>query len=206
MIIKDDIQTMRDSFSKRNIEFEFFNTRENLINAIITETQTYSTVGIGNSQTLKNLNISQTLIDHNKVVFDKTRVTTKEEILKFKKLALTSDCYISSCNAVSLDGIIVNIDHSGNRVAAITYGPSRVLLVIGTNKIENNESDAIKRALKVATPKNAIRASINSPCSIGDSCSKCTQEVRVCNYISVIRGQHNPGRMKIMLLDEELGY
>ncbi len=123
-----------------------------------------------------------------------------------KKLALTSDCYISSCNALSLDGKIVNVDHSGNRVAAIAYGPERVLIVVGVNKMASNEAEAIKRALTVATPQNAVRACRKPPCTLGESCSECTQEERVCNYVSVIRGQHIAGRMKVMLLNEELGY
>ncbi len=75
-------------------------------------------------------------------------------------------------------------------------------MVVGSNKIVDNEQEGIRRALKIATPMNAKRAKIDSPCSKGESCENCIQEFRVCNYISVIRGQHIKGRMKIFMVDE----
>lgn len=194
------------NFEKRNIEFEYFKDRDSLIKSLISEVRGYNSIGIGNSQTLKKLSVSELMISLNKDVFDKTLAETAKEIKEQKKKALTSDCYISSCNALTRDGKIINVDHSGNRVAAITYGPERVLLIVGSNKLTNNESEGVNRALKVATPKNAKRAKINSPCSNGGSCAKCTQDVRVCNYVSIIRGQHEKGRMKIMMLEEEMGF
>lgn len=206
MLSKESIQALEYSLASRNIDFAFFDNRDAVLKAIVKETKHFATIGIGNSQTLKLLKVSEALHESGKQVYDKTFANSKEDIRKMKMLAMTSECYISSCNAVSLDGKLVNVDHSGNRVAAITYGPERVLLVIGANKIVSNEADAIKRALSVSTPKNAVRAGFESPCSRGEGCGQCVQEVRVCNYISVIRGQTLPGRMKVMLLDEEIGY
>lgn len=200
------INSLKENFESRNIELEFFHNRESLIDYIKSEVSSCDTVGIGNSQTLKHLGISGFVSSLGKKVLDKTEVTDQDEIRRIKKQALLTDCYISSCNALSCDGKIVNIDHSGNRVAAITYGPDKVLIVVGTNKLEKTEQDALKRAMAIATPKNATRAKIESPCSTGGTCSDCTQDVRVCNYVSVIRGQHRKGRMKVLLLDEVLGF
>ncbi len=88
----------------------------------------------------------------------------------------------------------------------MTYGPERVLIIASAKKMENTEKDAIKRALTVATPLNAKRAKIGSPCSYKEGCEQCTQSVRVCNYVSIIRGQHCSGRMKLLIIDENLGF
>jgi len=197
---------IQEQFEQRNIEFEYFKNREDLSTAIENEVKSYDSIGIGNSKTLKALNVSELATSLNKTVYDKTLVSTIEDIKRIKKEALTAECYISSCNALTKDGKIINVDHSGNRVAAITYGPERVLLIVGSNKLAENEQEGIRRALKVATPLNAKRAEINSPCSRGESCDRCSQEVRVCNYISVIRGQYVKGRMKVFMIDESLGF
>lgn len=203
---KDKIEIIRKNFEERNIEFEYYHSRKDLINSIKKEVEKYRTIGIGNSQTLKALKISELAIDMGKIVYDKTLANTQEEVELLKKNALISDCYITSCNAFSKDGRIVNIDHSGNRVAAMTFGPDRVLIIASENKLEDTEKNALKRALTLATPMNAKRAKIDSPCSRSEGCDQCVQSVRVCNYVSIIRGQHKVGRMKLMIINEDLGF
>ncbi|MBI9014683.1 MAG: lactate utilization protein [Clostridiales bacterium] len=200
------IHSIKKNYENRNIEFEYYENREELLLAVKSEMKLYNSIGIGNSQTLKGLKVSEMAISMDKTVYDKTLASTQEDIRKTKKEALTAECYISSCNALTRDGKIINIDHSGNRVAAITYGPERVLLIVGSNKLADNEQEGIRRALKIATPLNAKRAKINSSCSRGESCDTCNQEIRVCNYISVIRGQYVKGRMKVFMIDESLGF
>lgn len=201
-----NIEELKHNFTNRNIEFEYFKTRFDLVESVKREISQVHSIGIGNSQTLKELNISSIATLMNKIVYDKTLCKNKEDIKRVKKLALTSECYITSSNAITVDGKIVNVDHSGNRIAAMTFGPERVLIIVTTNKITKNESEGIQRVLNKATPMNARRAGIQSPCSINAGCLDCTQEVRVCNHLSIIRGQSEPGRMKIMLLNDELGF
>lgn len=204
--LNNEVDAIKRTFEERHIEFEYYHSREDLINSIRNEIGNYETIGIGNSQTLKALNICDIAAEMGKIVFDKTMAVTHEEIKQLKKNALISDCYITSCNAFSKDGRIVNVDHSGNRVAAMTYGPERVLIIASAKKMENTEKDAIKRALTVATSLNAKRAKIASPCSHMEACDQCTQNVRVCNYVSIIRGQRCSGRMKLLIIDENLGF
>lgn len=197
---------IKSNFESRNIEFEYFETRELLISELKLEFQKYKSIGIGNSITLKSLGITQLAMSLGKTVYDKTLDNNKFNKEKINKLALISDCYLSSCNAITKNGEIINIDHSGNRVAAITYGPDRVLLIVGINKVTENEKEGLRRALKIATPMNAKRANIDSPCSNGRTCSECNQSVRVCNIISIIRGQAHRGRVKIFLINENIGF
>jgi hypothetical protein len=197
---------IKQNFELRNIEFEHYMNRESLMEAISAELKAFSSVGIGNSQTLKALKITELALDMGKTVYDKSRAYSHEDVKRIKKLALTADCFITGSNAVTENGEIINVDHSGNRVAAMTYGPERVLIIVGKNKIAENEKLGMKRVLQIATPRNAIRAGIKSACANGEACEKCDQAVRVCNYINIIRGQSVKGRMKIMMLDEVLGY
>lgn len=200
------IDRLKESLSDRNISFNYYDNRDRLMEDLIELTNSFDTIGIGNSKTLKVLGVSELMKEMGKNVLDKTQASTKEESKRIKREALLSDCYISSCNAISLEGEIINIDHSGNRVAAITYGPERVIIVVGKNKLADNEKDGINRALTIATPLNARRANIKSPCSLGKGCVECSPETRVCNYISIMRGQTKKGRMYVMMVNEELGF
>ncbi|WP_240837643.1 lactate utilization protein [Acidaminobacter sp. JC074] len=200
------LNDIKNNFEDRNIEFKYFESEKDLLVSIENEMRKHETIGIGNSQTLKHYEISDMALKLGKVVYDKTLSEDKDQVRKLKKQALLSDCYITSSNAITEDGKIINVDHSGNRVAAMTYGPDRVLVLVGINKLTLNEQAGIKRVLNVATPKNAKRAKIASPCSMEMSCDTCHQGVRVCNYLSIIRGQNTKGRMKVYLINKELGF
>ena len=164
------------------------------------------TVGIGNSRTLKTLEISKLLVEKGFQVYDKTQATSNRKIKKLKKKALIADWYISSTNAVSMDGHLVNIDHSGNRVAALTYGPDKVIVVIGKNKITPDLEKAVKRARLHAAPLNAKRAGYNPPCLEIKECVDCKSSERVCYNLSIIEGQNDPYRMNIIIINDELGF
>jgi hypothetical protein len=195
-----------DMFKRKNIDLTIVKNRDEVFDQLRIETEDSKIIGIGNSQTLKALGISEYFMKQGKTVYDKTLSSSSEEAIELKRRALLSDCYISSSNAVGRDGTIVNVDHSGNRVAAITYGPKKVILIVSMKKLEENEQLAVKRALSIATPRNAIRAKIESPCSKGHACTHCDNTTRVCNFISIIRGQVDPDRLKLILINEDLGF
>jgi hypothetical protein len=99
-----DLEDIRIRFEERNIELEYFHSRTDLINSVKNEMEHYKKIGIGNSQTLKSLKISELAIDMGKTVFDKTLAETPEDIKHLKKMALVSDCYITSCNCICFSG------------------------------------------------------------------------------------------------------
>lgn len=200
------IDQLKQNFENRHIELLYYEDRLALLHDLTEFVMPHESIGIGNSKTLKELQISHHISSMSKTVFDKTLVEDKEEITKIKKLALTASCYVTGSNAITEDGKIINVDHSGNRVAAMTYGPDQVIVIVGINKVVKDEKAGIQRVLTEATPMNAKRAGIASPCSQGLGCDQCQQDVRVCNYLSVIRGQHVKGRMKVLLLNEKLGF
>ncbi|SKC82146.1 lactate utilization protein [Maledivibacter halophilus] len=194
------------NFKNRNIEVFFFNTIKDVKKRIMELISNDSTVGIGNSQTLKEMKISGTLNDRGNIVFDKTLAKSKEEIKKLKKKALLADWYITGTNAVSVDGHIVNIDHSGNRVAAMIYGPEKVIIVVGKNKICETLEDAVERARNISAPLNAKRAGYNPPCIEMKKCVDCKTKERVCFNLVIIEGQCEKGRIQLFVVNEEAGF
>ena len=108
---------------------------------------------------------------------------------------------------MSEDGEIVNIDGNGNRVAAITFGPKHVILVVGIYKVAQNLEAAISRARSLAAPVNMMRfADLNTPCKHDGTCHDCKSPDSICNYIQIMRNSHPAGRHIVVIVGEELGY
>ena len=200
------VNQMKDNFKKRNIEALWFNSFNDIKAYLLAEIPNNATIGIGNSQTLKNMGITQAFVSNGNVVYDKELGKNPNEIKELKRKSLLVDYYISGSNAVSVDGKIVNIDHSGNRVAAITYGPDKVFIIVGKNKIVATYNEAIERAKNTAAPMNAKRAGYNPPCVSARHCVNCLSAERVCNIVSTIEGQHIKGRLTLLIANEEAGF
>ncbi len=200
------LNKLKDNFEKRNIKVLIFKTFDEIKNYLLKEIPLNVSIGIGNSQTLKSMNLTNVFLNRGNTVYDKELGENKDEVKFLKKKALLSDCYISSTNAVSKDGRIVNIDHSGNRVAALSYGPEKVYIVIGENKITNTQDEAITRARNVAASKNAKRAGFNPPCVELGRCVDCMSNDRVCNIISIIEGQCEKDRLELLIALESGGF
>lgn len=194
------------NFKSRNIDVAFFETLEEVKDRIIDLIPIDCSVGVGNSKTLKDINISELLRERGNIVFDKTLAKSKAESEQIKKKSLLSDWYITGTNAISKEGHIVNIDHSGNRVAAIIFGPDNVIVVVGKNKICGTLDDAIHRVRNTSVPLNAKRAGYNPPCLRLNKCVDCTTDERICFNLVIIEGQFVKDRMKLFIVNEELGF
>ena len=114
--------------------------------------------------------------------------------------------FITGTNALSLDGQLVNIDGNGNRVAAIVYGPDSVLVIAGMNKVTDTLEDAVTRARTVAVPMNKQRFPAQTPCEVTGSCADCKSDGCICNQILITRNCNPAGRIKVILVGEELGF
>lgn len=202
----EKINKLKKNFKLRNIEVEYFETFEEVKSYILNIIPIESTIGIGHSTTLQRINITNSLLERGQTVYDKELAKNREECKSLKKKALTTDWYISGSNAISLDGRIVNVDHSGNRVAAISFGPDKVIIVVGNNKVVDTVDEAIKRVKNIACPLNARRAGLNPPCVILNMCIDCVSDERVCNTLSIIEGQSERDRIKLLIVNEEGGF
>ncbi|WP_066507055.1 lactate utilization protein [Abyssisolibacter fermentans] len=194
------------NLNSRNINAYYCKDTKETNKKILDMIPNKTTVGIGNSKTLKTMNISKKLLDRGNIVYDKTLAKDKDEIIQLKKKSLLTDWYITGTNAVSMQGHLVNIDHSGNRVAAMIYGPDKVIVVIGKNKIVESLEAAKDRARNHAASLNAKRAGYNPPCLKVGKCVDCKSKERVCFNHVVIEGQYDHERMTVLIVDEELGF
>jgi L-lactate utilization protein LutB len=174
------------------------------INSII---NSGSTVTWGGSMTIRDTGITESLHQRSDItVLDRDLATTNDEKLSIYRKAFEADYYLSSVNAISEDGVIINIDGNGNRVAAITWGPKHVIFVVGMNKIAQDVDAAMKRARSTAAPINAARFDINTPCQVDGCCHNCNSPQSICNYIHVLRNSHPEKRHIVILVNENLGY
>ena len=131
---------------------------------------------------------------------------SSEESLELRRQGMTADVMISSSNAITLDGKLVNLDGMGNRVAAITFGPKRVILVVGMNKVVSSLDSAMARVKHYAAPVNAIRLGLKVPCAETGLCSDCNSAQRICNMWGIIEGHMIKERIHVKLVGENLGY
>lgn len=165
-----------------------------------------SSISWGGSMSIRDTGVTQMLKEGNYQVFDRDDVTTNEDKLRIYRKAFECDYYLASVNAMSEDGILVNIDGNGNRVAAITWGPEHVILVVGLNKVCQDLDAAVKRARSEAAPVNMARFNLDTPCQTDGTCHNCLSRDSICNYISIQRMSHPAGRHIVILTDENIGY
>jgi len=131
---------------------------------------------------------------------------SSEEGLELRRKGMTAEVMIASSNAVTLDGKLVNLDGMGNRVAAMTFGPKKVILVVGMNKVAPDLESAMARVKHYAGPVNAIRLGRNNPCMETGLCTDCRSPQRMCNTWSIIEGHMIKDRIHVKLVGENLGY
>ena len=155
---------------------------------------------------IKAIGLPEALHKGNYKVLDRDLCATPEEKAEMMHQAVNCDYFLASCNAISEDGILVNIDGNANRVAAYAFGPKNVLLIVGMNKVVKTQEDAMSRARNEAAPVNAQRFGIDTPCSKAGSCFDCKSPECICCQILVTRFSRQKGRFKIILVDENLGF
>lgn len=126
--------------------------------------------------------------------------------MKVRRLLLNSDVLLTSTNAVTETGHLVNTDHAGQRVAAMIFGPEKVVIVAGVNKIVRDLDEALERIKNTAAPMNARRLNINVPCTVTGTCSNCSSQDRICNVTTIIERKPVHTDVAVILLGEELGY
>lgn len=199
-------QTIIKNLKRRHMEGFYCATAEKAVKKVSELIEDGSSVTWGGTMTVRDMGIPQYLKDRGTLeVLDRDLAATPEEAQMTYLKAFSSDVYLSSANAISEDGVIVNIDGNGNRVAAITWGPKKVIFVIGMNKVAQNVEAALARARSTAAPTNAARFDVKTPCKTDGVCHNCNSPQSICNYVHFLRNSPQ-GRHIVVLVGEPLGY
>ena len=165
-----------------------------------------ASVAWGGALSADQIGLTESVRNGDYCVIDRSQAKTPEEQKEIVKSWLFSDVFLTGANALSLDGQMVSIDGTGNRVAAICYGPDTVLVIAGMNKVEDTLDAAINRARTVAAPMNKQRFQNMTPCGITGVCADCKSEGCICNQIVITRHCRPVGRIKFIIVEEDLGF
>lgn len=183
------------------------NSKEELINKIDELTKERDVVACGGSMSLFEAGVIEHLRSGRYEFLDRYKEGLKpEDTKKIFRETFSADVFFTSANAITENGEIYNVDGNGNRVAAMLYGPDKVIIVAGYNKIVGDLDEAIKRNRMISAPANAKRLDKKTPCAKVGFCMDCKSPERLCREYTLIRSQSNTDRIHVIFLNEELGY
>lgn len=165
-----------------------------------------SVVTWGGSASIEEIGLKEAVLKGGYDVLNRDACKDKEEKRQLEIASFGSDYYLCSCNAITEDGILVNIDANSNRVAAISYGPKHVIMVVGMNKVEKDVEAAMSRARNTASPINAQRFPISAPCKKTGSCANCKVIDTLCCQFLVTRFSRHEDRIHVILVNDDLGF
>lgn len=199
-------ETIIKNLQRRNMEGYYVETKEEAVEMVMSMIKQDDVVSWGGSYTIDELGI-KTLLEENQIsVIDRDKAKSPEERIKLMKQALTADVFLTSANAITMDGELMNVDGNGNRIAAYNYGPDSVIVVAGMNKVVPELSFALGKIRLDATVPNTFRTNSQTPCRFTGKCSECTMKDTLCSQILITRFCKPQNRIKVILVGENLGF
>ena len=200
------IDTVIKNMEKRGLQGHYCETKEEACELILSMIQDKSLVSWGGSATINSLGVKEKLAERDVETIDPYGTTDPAESIERRRQGLMADYFLMSTNAVTMDGELVNIDGTSNRVAALCFGPKKVIVVVGANKLALGLEDALARAKVYAAVPNNVRLKRNTPCTVTGVCSDCLSKDCICCNIVTTRYCSTPGRIQIILVNENLGF
>ncbi len=201
MIVKNTLENLK----RNGFVAEYFEDKSEATKKVLEEIPAESSVGIGGSVTINQLDLYEKLINRGNEVYWHHKCQPHEKKAVLKKAAV-SDIYLSSTNALTEDGRLINIDGTGNRVASMVWGHDKIIIIAGVNKIALDYDKAMDRIKTIACPKNAERLNFDLPCRYTGKCGDCNSPQKMCRIISVLEKQPLNGNIHVYLINEELGF
>jgi hypothetical protein len=197
-------QTIK-ALKKHRFQADYFESQKKVGEWILEEAQDATLIGVGGSITVRGLGVLETLEQQGKTIFDHYRFSKPMEAVDAKRSQLTCDLFLSGANAITESGEIVNMDSSGNRVAAMAFGPKRVIVVAGINKLVSDIHQAFQRIRETVVPVNAKRLGLKTPCAETGKCSDCDAPQRICNVSMVLHRKPSLSDITVAIVGEPLG-
>jgi L-lactate utilization protein LutB len=198
-------QKIVQALKSRKFDAYYCQTSKEAAEKILSLIPRTDVVSWGGSQTLQEIGVFPMLNEQQYRVLDRDRAKTPEERSAITRKALTCDTFLMSSNAVTQDGQLFNIDGAGNRLAAMIYGPKSVIVAVGMNKVVKTLADAESRARNYAAPMNCQRFDKKTPCCETGLCGDCRSDDSICTYLVATRLSNPKGRIKVILIGEDLG-
>ena len=196
-----------DNFKKRQIDAFYCASAKEAGELALGFVEPGMTAAFGGSVTVEQCGVLDALSQRGDITFlDRRAAKDPEEYSDILHRAFLSDVYFMSSNAITLDGILVNIDGLGGRTGCLIYGPKTVVVIAGMNKVCTDVDAAYKRVKNTASPPNALRLNRKTPCAATGKCSDCLSPDCMCSYTVITRRSMVPGRIKVILVGEELGF
>ena len=204
--IEKRAQLLLKNLRSRHFEAYYCATKEEALRQALELIPRGASVGWGGAMSAQQIGLLDAVNAGEYKAIDRDKASTPAEREKAMKSCLMADVFLTGANALSMDGQMVNIDGNGNRVAAIVYGPDSVIVIAGMNKVVDTLEDAVRRARTVAAPMNKQRFALQTPCEVTGQCANCKSEGCICNQLLITRNCKPTGRIKVILVGEELGF
>ena len=196
-----------DALTQRDFTAIYCATAQEAADHILKQAESAKSIGFGGSLTIADLKLTTPLADAGKEILNHGFPDqTPEQKLEIMKRQLTCDLFLTGTNAVTLDGILVNIDGNGNRVASMIFGPAKVIIVIGRNKIVDGDiGDALNRIKEKAAPPNAMRLDKQTPCAATGLCADCDSPQRICRITTILDRRPRFTDTHVLVVNEDMG-
>ena len=195
-------QTVIKGLQSRNMTGYYAEDREAALKQALNLIEENSTISMGGCMSAHEIGLVQALQEGNYQYLDRSKMEPREGLLA----AYDSDVFLSSANAMTSDGILVNIDGNSNRVSCIAQGPKKVIFIVGMNKVCDDLDSAMKRARNVAAPINAQRFEVKTPCKETGKCFDCKSPDTICCQFLITRYSRHTGRIHVILVNDNLGF
>ena len=195
-------QTVIKGLQSRNMTGYYAEDREAALKQALELIEENSTISMGGCMSAHEIGLVQALQEGNYQYLDRSKMEPREGLLA----AYDSDVFLSSANAMTRDGILVNIDGNSNRVSCIAQGPKKVIFIVGMNKVCDDLDSAMKRARNVAAPINAQRFEVKTPCKETGKCFDCKSPDTICCQFLITRYSRHTGRIHVILVNDNLGF
>ena len=199
-------QKIIKELESRNMEGYYAESGEEALKLALDMIPEGSSISWGGSVSIKEIGVQQAVCQGNYKIYDRDATNTPEERRQVMIDAYGCDYFITSTNAITSTGELVNVDGMANRVSAIAFGPKNVLMIVGMNKVVKSVEDAISRTRNEAAPVNAQRFGIDTPCVKTGVCFDCKSPDTICCQTLITRYSKIKGRIKVILVNEDLGF
>ena len=199
-----DYSLLKNNLEKKNIKFVYCKTKEEAVKWLLDFIPVKADIGFGGSMTLSQMNIAKKLFDRGNIVYKQDFF--EGSVNEMYEKASKAQYYLTSANALTEDGVTVNMDGRSNRVSSMCYGPKNLIYVCGKNKIVKNIDEAILRIETVAAPLNTKRLNKKTPCVKTGKCEHCSSPDRICRNLLIQYYPSEAVNTTLVLIDENLGF